>query len=194
MTHDHHHDHDHSELSGNAVARARAGNRAHREGLRRSGGARSADRDLREEGRPAQRRPRRRQSLGRSGLSRAALQGCDAGHRRARLCRTPGRAHRGAGEYAEAAQHGRVHAVLLLPVAGARPAAGLVQVGALPLARRQRSARRARRFRLHAAPRTPKSACGIRPPRFVISSSRCAPPAPKAGARRNSPNWSRAIP
>ena len=37
----------------------------------------------------------------------------------------------------QAAQHGRVHAVLLLSVAGARPAAGLVQVGALPLARGQ---------------------------------------------------------
>ena len=34
-------------------------------------------RDLRDQGRPAQRRPRRRQGLGRSGLSRAAVQGRD---------------------------------------------------------------------------------------------------------------------
>ena len=54
------------------------------------------------------------------------------------------------------------------PVAGARPAAGLVQIGALPLARGQRPARRARRFRRQPAARTPKSASGIRPPRFAI--------------------------
>ena len=40
--------------------------------------------------------------------------------------------------------HGRLHAVLLLSLAGAGPAAGLVQVAALSLARRDRSARRAR--------------------------------------------------
>ena len=49
------------------------------------------------------------------------------------------------------AQHGRLHAVLLLPVAGARPAAGLVQVGAVSLARGVRSARRAARLRRRAA-------------------------------------------
>ena len=63
----------------------------------------------------------------------------------------------------QAAQHGRVHAVLLLSVAGARPAAGLVQVGALSFARGRRSARRARRFWRERCRRTPKSACGIRP-------------------------------
>ena len=51
----------------------------------------------------------------------------------------------------DAPQHDRVHAVLLLSVGGARPAAGLVQVGALPLARGEGSARRAGRFRHHAA-------------------------------------------
>src|ERR1700688_3466748 len=43
-----------------------------------------------------------------------------------------------------------MHAVLLLSVAGARPAAGLVQVGAVSLARGRRSARRTRRFRRDA--------------------------------------------
>src|SRR5262245_49466561 len=46
-----------------------------------------------------------------------------------------------------------MHAVLLLSVGSARPAAGLVQVGAVPLARSLRSARRARRLRRHAAGR-----------------------------------------
>ena len=41
-----------------------------------------------------------------------------------------------AREHAEAAQPGRLHAVLLLSVAGARTAARLVQVGAVSLARR----------------------------------------------------------
>src|SRR6185312_10959238 len=44
-----------------------------------------------------------------------------------------------AREYAGRAQHGRLHAVLLLSLGGARPAAALVQIGALPLARRRRS-------------------------------------------------------
>ena len=54
-------------------------------------------------------------------------------------------------EHAAAPQHDRLHAVLLLSVGGAGPAAGLVQVGALPLARGEGPARRARRFRRHAA-------------------------------------------
>ncbi len=37
-----------------------------------------------------------------------------------------------------------------------------------------------------------KSASGIRPPRRASSCCRCARPAPKAGAKRNSPLWSRA--
>ena len=49
---------------------------------------------------PAQRRPRGGQGLGRSRLPRAAVQGCHARDRRARLCRPPGRAHRRAGEHA----------------------------------------------------------------------------------------------
>ena len=59
-------------------------------------------------------------------------------------------------EYAQASQHDRVYAVLLLSVGSARPAAGLVQVGALSLARGQRSARRARRFRRRPCRPTPQ--------------------------------------
>ena len=83
---------------------------------------------------------------GRTGLPAMAAGGRHRGHRLARLQRPPGRAHAGAGEHARGAQHGGLHPLLVLPVAGARPAAGLVQVGALPLARRHRSARRTRRF------------------------------------------------
>ena len=79
-------------------------------------------------------------------------------------------------EHAADPQHDRLHAVLLLPVGDARPAAGLVQGGAVPLARRQRSARRARRFRRHPAGRTRRSGSGIRPPRRASSCCRCGPP------------------
>ena len=54
-------------------------------------------------------------------------------------------------EHARAAQHGRVHAVLLLSVGGARPAAGLVQIGALSLRAVIEPRARARRFRRDVA-------------------------------------------
>src|SRR5262249_58597478 len=41
--------------------------------------------------------------------------------------------------HSEGAQPGRLHIVLLLPVAGARVTAGLVQVGAVPVTRSDRS-------------------------------------------------------
>ena len=69
------------------------------------------------------------------------------GDRRARLQRPPGRAHGRAGEHAGRAQPRRLHALLVLPVDGARAPAGLVQERALPLARGVRSARRAARLR-----------------------------------------------
>ena len=58
----------------------------------------------------------------------------------------------------------------------------------------KRPARRARRLRRRRCRRTPKSASGTRPPRRASSCCRCGPPAPRAGARTNSPIWSRAIP
>ena len=51
------------------------------------------------------------------------------------------------------AQHRRLHPVLLLSVGGAGAAAGLVQIGALPLARGDRPERRAGRFRRQPAAR-----------------------------------------
>ena len=50
------------------------------------------------------------------GLSPLALRGRDGGDRLARIHRPPGRAHGGAGEHARHPQHGRLHALLLLPV------------------------------------------------------------------------------
>ncbi len=131
------------------------------------------------QGRAAQRRPRRRARLERPGLSRAAAGRRDLGDRRARLFRPSGRAHGRGREHAGAAQSRRLHPVLLLPLAGARPAAGLVQVAALSLARGDRSARRARRIRRRAAARDARSGSGIRPPRSAISSSPNAPRAPR---------------
>ncbi len=95
-------------------------------------------------------------------------------------------------EHAETAQHDRLHPVLLLPVGSARPAAGLVQIGALSLACGERSARRSCRFRRHVAGRAPTSAFGTRPRKPVSSSCRCDLRAPKAGARRSLLRWLRA--
>ena len=93
---------------------------------------------------PAQRRARRRARLGRSRLQAAA----------ARPTRPPPSPNSdissGQGEHMivventpEGPQPDRLHAVLLLSVAGAGTAAGLVQVRALSLARGDRSARHA---------------------------------------------------
>ena len=193
------HDHDHDASSRprarlgtvrDAAARARARNHPDREGLCRSGGARRHHRGLRDPDRPAQRRQGGRQSLGRSGVQAGAACGRHQGGRHARL-RQPRRRSSGRGrEHAEAAQHDRVHAVLLLSVGGARPAAGLVQVGALPLAHGDRSARRAGGFRRHAAGGDRNPRLGLRPPRPASSCCRCVRPAPRAGARRSSPSSS----
>ena len=67
--------------------------------------------------------------------------------------RAAGRAHGGGREHAEGAQPRRLHAVLLLSLAGARPAAGLVQVRAVSFARGDRPARRAARIRAGAGGR-----------------------------------------
>ena len=51
-----------------------------------------------------------------------------------------------AREHAEDPSHGRLHSLLLLPLGHARAAAGVVQVRAVPVARGQGPARRARRL------------------------------------------------
>ena len=129
---------------------ARARDAAHRQGLRRPRRARRPDRHLRAPRRAAQRCARGRARLGRSRVSGVAAGGRDRGDRIGRglrISRSPGRAHGRAGEHPAGAQHGGLHAVLLLPVAGPRIAAGLVQVGALPFAGGDRSARGAGRLR-----------------------------------------------
>src|ERR1700694_2260244 len=138
---------------GNGAARSRARDHFDREGLRRSRGARSADRDLRDQGRAAQRRTRRRAGVVEPGISRLAAPGRDRRHRRDRVRGAAERAHARGREHAKNPQHGRLHAVLLLSLGGARAAAGLVQIGALSLARGCRSARRAARVRPEAAGR-----------------------------------------
>ena len=86
-------------------------------------------------------------------LQAGAARGCQRGDRQIRPCQPRRRSSDRGREHAADPQHDRLHAVLLLPVGDARPAAGLVQGRALPLARGQRSARRARRFRRDAAGR-----------------------------------------
>src|SRR3954453_2590803 len=89
-------------------------------------------------------------------MVRPGFQGSAAGgwlqsHRNARPCQPRRRPSRRGREHAAAAQHDRVHAVLLLPLGNARAAAGLVKGRALPFARGEGPPRRARRFRRHAA-------------------------------------------
>jgi len=139
---DHHHHHDDDDmseherpLSGPALRAKSAGVAARREGPRRSQGARRADRHLRDEGRPAQRRPNRRARVGKSRLQEAPARGRHRRDRGVRLHRPPRRGHGSARKHAQGAQRRRVHAVLLLSVAGARAAARLVQVCAAVIAR-----------------------------------------------------------
>ena len=73
----------------------------------------------------------------------------------------------------------RVHAVLVLPVAGARSAATLVQVAALPRSHGARAACAAARDGLLDRTTTSRSACGTRPPRCGTSCCRCDPTAPR---------------
>ena len=94
-----------------------------------------------------------------------------------------------AGEHAAAAPHGGVHAVQLLPVAGAGPAAHLVQERALPLARGERPARRARRLRRRACPKAPRSASGIPPPSCATWCSRAAGGHRGIWTKSNWPSW-----
>ena len=124
-----------------------------------------------------------------AGLPRLAAARRHRGHRLAGLQRPPGRAHGGAGEHAAAAPHGRVHAVQLLPLAGAGPAAHLVQERALPLARGEGPARRARRLRRRRCPKAPRSASSIPPPKCATWCCRCALPAPRASAKSSWPSW-----
>ena len=82
---------------------------------------------------PAARRAGGGQGLDRPRVQAAAARGRHRGLRRARHRRPAGRGHGRRGEHRHGPQRHRLHAVLVLPVAGSRPAAELVQVARLPL-------------------------------------------------------------
>ena len=87
---------------------------------------------------------------GRARLGRPRVQAAPARGRARRRSPSSGSAStmlRRGREHADGAQHGRLHALLLLPVGGAGPAAHLVQDAGLPLARGDRAARGAARVR-----------------------------------------------
>ena len=79
------------------------------------------------------------------------------------------------------AQRRRVHAVLLLPVAGAGAAADLVQVAGVSIARRARAAHRPERDGARRSTTTWRSASGTAAPRCATWCSRSARPAPTTG-------------
>ena len=89
-----------------------------------------------------------------------------------------GNARRGR-EHADRAQHGRLHALLVLPLDGARAAADLVQELRLPLARRDRAARGAARVRAGARRGRRRSTSGTAAPRCATWCCRSARPAPR---------------
>ena len=89
-------------------------------------------RHLRTRRRADERRRRRGPGVDRPGLQAATAHRRHPGHRRAGLRRCRGREHGGAREHRRRPQRGGVHPVLLLPVAGARPAAPVVQERRLP--------------------------------------------------------------
>ena len=80
----------------------------------------------------------------------------------------------GGREHARAAQHGRLHPVLLLPVGRPRPAARLVQVVRLSLAHGEGATRGAARVRRDPA-RATEIRVWDRPPRSATWSCRCGP-------------------
>jgi hypothetical protein len=175
---------------------SRAGHAAAREHLKGAGRSRRHrrdHRDLRREGRAAERRavvarawtdPDFADWLRRDATAAIASMGFTGrqGEHMQAVFNTPDRA-----------QPRRLHALLLLPVAGAGPAAGLVQVARLPLARRDRPARRAGRVRRDAARDDAHPRLGF-DGRAALSGHPDAPRgAPRAGTPRRWPRWSPAI-
>ena len=150
--HHHHHDHDHSELSETEL-RVRALETI----LTEKGYVDPAALDLLIETYEIKVGPRNgARVVARAWVDPAfrarLLDGCYAGdHRNSAMPDARANTSWRVENTPQPAQHGRVHAVLLLSVAGARAAAGLVQIGALSLRGGKRSARRAGGFRLCAA-------------------------------------------
>ena len=189
VTHDHHHDHDHGSELSETQLRVRALETI----LTEKGYVDPAALDAMIETYETKIGPRNGARVDRQGLDRSRLQ---AGAARrmprkaiadARPCRPRRRASRGGREHADDAQHGRLHAVLLLSVG----MLGLPPVWYKAAPYRSRAVMDPRgvlaRFRRRRCRRTPRSGSGIRPPRRAFSWCRCGPPAPKAGARSSSP-------
>ena len=127
---------------GDGSAGPRPADHPDREGLHRRSGPRRDRRGLRDQDRPAYRRPYRGHAPGPILLSVRRCSTDASKAARAVRPRRQGRRPSGRGrEYARAAQHGRLHPVLLLPVGCAGAAAGLVQVLRLSLARGEGAAR-----------------------------------------------------
>src|SRR5712692_2828840 len=98
--------------------------------------------------------------MDRPGIQITPAIGRDGDDRRAWLWRATGRGHAGRREHACNPQPRRLHLVLVLPDTGARPAAGLVQIGALPRPRRARPARGVEGIRTRAAGRDRSAGVG----------------------------------
>ena len=165
---------------------------AHRARPGRPEGDRTVHRQLRDARRPAERRQGRRQGVDRPGVQARLLDDGTAAIKELGFGGAAGRAHRRRGEHPAGPQRRGLHAVLLLPVAGARAAAGLVQGPGLPRAGGARAARGARRDGPRARPTTSRSRCGTPAARCATWCCPSARPAPRSCPRRSSRRWSRA--
>ena len=119
-----------------------------------------------------------RPRLGRSGLQGS---GCwpDASAAIAELGLEGGGNAGGGREHAERAPHGRLHALLLLSLVGARLAADLVQELCLPLARGHRAARGPARVRRWSSTKRSRCTSGTAARRCATWCSRSVRPAPR---------------
>ena len=128
--------------------------------------------------RPAQRSSSRRAGVGRSGLQETLARACAGGDRRAWLHQRPGRAHARRREHSQGPQPGGLHAVLLLSMAGAGPAARLVQVGAVPIAERSSIRAASSKSLERTSRKTSRCASGTAPRSCATSCSRSVRPEP----------------
>ena len=144
-------------------------------------------------GRTAARRRGRREGVDRPRVQGAAAGQRHRGVRRAGHRRAAGRGHGRRREHRHRAQRDHLHAVLLLPVAGARAAAELVQGPRVPLADRARAAEgaarglRPRRARLGRGARV-----GLLVGDALLGASAASGGHRGARSRRRSPRSSRA--
>ena len=155
--------------------------------------ARPRRRSLRARYRTDERRARRRARVARSGLQSAIARRRDSGDCRARFLGTPGRAHGRRREHARRAQRRRLHAVLVLSMAGAGFAADVVQEPGVSIARRHRSARRTCRLRPDDPRRRRDPCLGLERRDTLSGAARTASRTPTRWTRTRSPRSSRAM-